>query len=147
MPAASSPLPPAALGAFPATRLRRNRRSDLAIWWREIDRHVLFLVLALMAIGTAAVAAASPASARRLSTAAEQLSDLHFLLLDMQWQIVGLAVMFTASHLAKGTARRVGIIITAISIVLLLLVPVIGSEVNGARRWISAVRGRCRRTS
>jgi cell division protein FtsW len=117
-------------------RYRRNRRSDLAIWWREIDRPLLFLVLALMAIGAAAVAAASPASARRLSTAAEQLSDLHFLLLDIQWQILGLAVMFTASHLAKGTARRVGIIITAVSIALLLLVPVIGSEVNGARRWI-----------
>ena len=30
MPAASSSLPPAALGAFPATRLRRNRRSDFS---------------------------------------------------------------------------------------------------------------------
>jgi cell division protein FtsW len=46
-------------------RVRRNRRSEFAIWWREIDRTLLFLVLSLMAIGTAAVAAASPASAKR----------------------------------------------------------------------------------
>lgn len=119
-----------------AERYRRNRRSDLAIWWREIDRPLLFMVLILMAIGAAAVAAASPASARRLSTAKEQLGDLHFFLLNARWQILGLAVMFTASHLAKSTARRAGIVIAAVAIVLLLLVPVIGTEVNGARRWI-----------
>jgi cell division protein FtsW len=119
-----------------AERYRRNRRSDLAIWWREIDRPLLFMVLILMAIGAAAVAAASPASARRLSTANDQLGDLHFFLLNARWQILGLAVMFTASHLAKRTARRAGIVIAAVSIALLLLVPVIGSEVNGARRWI-----------
>ena len=33
-------------------RPQRARRSDLAIWWREIDRTLLFLVLTLMAIGT-----------------------------------------------------------------------------------------------
>jgi cell division protein FtsW len=119
-----------------AERYRRNRRSDLAIWWREIDRPLLFMVLILMAIGAAAVAAASPASARRLSTAKDQLGDLHFFLLNARWQILGLAVMFTASHLAKSTARRAGIVIAAVAIVLLLLVPVIGTEVNGARRWI-----------
>ena len=50
-----------------AARHRRNRRSELAIWWREIDRVLLFLVLTLMAIGAVAVAAASPASADRKS--------------------------------------------------------------------------------
>jgi cell division protein FtsW len=131
-PASDLPLP----GGQAAERYRRNRRSDLAIWWREIDRPLLFMVLSLMAIGAAAVAAASPASARRLSTATAQLGDLHFFLLDLRWQILGLAVMFTASHLAKNTARRAGIVIAAVSIALLLLVPVIGAEVNGARRWI-----------
>ena len=60
-----------------AQRARRGRRSEIAIWWREIDRTLLFLVLSLMAIGTAAVAAASPASAKRLSTAHQGLSLIH----------------------------------------------------------------------
>ena len=47
--------PPAATSAS----YRRGRRSEFAIWWREIDRVLLALVLALMAIGTVAVAAAS----------------------------------------------------------------------------------------
>ena len=59
-------------------RYRSTRRAELKIWWREIDRVLLFLILALMAVGTAAVAAASPASANRLSTAKETLPDLYF---------------------------------------------------------------------
>jgi cell division protein FtsW len=117
-------------------RYRRNRRSELAIWWREIDRPLLVMVLVLMAIGLAAVAAASPATARRLSSATTQLSDLHFFKLDLIWQVLGIGVLFGAAQLAKGTARRVGIVITGLAIVMLLLVPVIGSEVNGARRWL-----------
>ncbi|MCB2048707.1 MAG: cell division protein FtsW [Novosphingobium sp.] len=123
-------------GGQAAERYRRNRRSELAIWWREIDRPLLFMVLILMAIGAAAVAAASPASARRLSTDAENLSDLHFFLLNLRWQFLGLAVMLGVSQVKKVTARRIGILIAAVSIFLLLLVPVIGAEVNGARRWI-----------
>ena len=82
-------------------RQRRNRRGEFAIWWREIDRVLLTLILALMAIGTAAVAAASPASARRLSTAALQLDNLHFFVLHLRWQAIGLAVMLGASCLSK----------------------------------------------
>ncbi|MEJ5978716.1 putative peptidoglycan glycosyltransferase FtsW [Novosphingobium sp. PS1R-30] len=118
-------------------RYRRNRRGEFAIWWREIDRVLLTLILAVMAIGTAAVAASSPASARRLSTAALKLDDLHFFILHLRWQAIGLAVMLGASCLPKDTARRIGILLGAAMLVGLALVPVIGSEVNGARRWLN----------
>ena len=120
-----------------AERYSRNRRSEIAIWWREIDRWLLLLVLVLMAIGAAGVAAASPASARRLSTGRETLGNLYFFMLHVRWQIMGIAVMLAASLLSKDAARRTGILITAISIGALLLVPVVGFEVNGARRWLN----------
>ena len=115
----------------------RSRRSDFAIWWREIDQPLLMMVLVLMAIGAAAVAAASPASARRLSTSTVQLADLHFMALHLRWLVIGLVVLFGASLLAKDTARRLGILIAAVSIAAMLLVPLIGTEVNGARRWLN----------
>lgn len=115
----------------------RSRRSELAIWWREIDRVLLGIVLLLMAIGTAAVAAASPASARRLSTAAIKLDDLHFFYIHLRWQLVGLITLFLASLLSRESARRVGILLAAAMLVALLLVPVLGFTINGARRWIN----------
>lgn len=118
-------------------QLRRGRRAEFGVWWREIDRVLLALVLTLMAIGTIAVAAASPASARRLSTAATKLDDLHFFVLHVRWQILGLITMIGASFLPKDLARRAGIMLGAAMLVGLMLVPVIGSEVNGARRWLN----------
>ena len=118
-------------------RFRRSRRSELMIWWREIDRVLLGLVLLLMAIGTAAVAAASPASARRLSTPAVQLGDLYFFILHLRWQMLGFAAMFGASLLPREWARRAGILLGFLMIAALMLVPFIGTEVNGARRWLN----------
>ena len=119
-----------------ASRKRRSRRSELVIWWREIDRVLLGLVLALVLVGIVAVASASPASAHRLSTSAKALSDLHFFWLHLRWLGLGLLAMFVASLLPKDTARRWAILLAAAMLVALVLVPLIGSEVKGAKRWL-----------
>jgi len=117
-------------------RYRRTRRSELVIWWREIDRVLLALVLALVAVGTVAVAASSPASAHRLSTPTKTLGDLYFFWLHIRWLTVGLLAMFVASLLPKETTRRMAILLAGTMLVALVLVPILGSEVKGARRWL-----------
>jgi cell division protein FtsW len=136
---ATHPYPPEIGGPRAARNqsARRSRRGEFAIWWREIDRTLLFLVLSLMAIGTAAVAAASPASAKRLSTTHLALGDLHFFVLHLRWQALGIVAMIGASMLSKETARRLGILLAGAMLLALLLVPMVGSEVNGARRWLN----------
>ena len=78
-------------------RFKQSRKAELRIWWREIDRVLLALVLVLMALGSVAVAAASPASARRLSSSSVQLGDLYFYWAHLRWQLLGIAVMLAAS--------------------------------------------------
>lgn len=130
-------LPGGGVRVAPRTnRYRRTRRSELVIWWREIDRVLLALVLTLVAVGTVAVAASSPASAHRLSTAGKTLGDLYFFWLHLRWLAVGLIAMFVASLLPKETTRRLAIILAAAMLVALVLVPIFGGEVKGAKRWL-----------
>lgn len=118
-------------------RYQSSRLAELRIWWREIDRVLLFLVMALMAIGTAAVFAASPASADRLSTDEVTLPELYFYWAHVRWQIVGFAVLIGASMLPRENARRLGVLLAGAMLFFLFLVPLIGYEVNGAKRWIN----------
>jgi cell division protein FtsW len=112
-------------------RFKQSKAAQVRIWWREIDRVLLALVLVLMALGSIAVAAASPASARRL-----KIDDLHFLWADLAYQAIGIAAMFGVSLAPRDLARRGGILLGGAMLVFLLLVPIVGAEVNGAKRWI-----------
>lgn len=116
--------------------VQRRWRETLRIWWREIDKVLLGLILLLMALGVVAVAAASPASAAMLSTASVELDEFMFLKRHVLFQTMGLGVMIAVSFASRDDARRLAIIVGAIMLVLLVLVPIIGPVKNGARRWI-----------
>lgn len=116
--------------------VRRAWRERVRVWWREIDKVLLCLIILLMLMGTAAVVSASPATASFLSTAEVQLDEFMFLKRHVVWQALGLCVMIGLSFLTREEARRIGIIVGAIMFLLLFLVPIIGFERNGARRWI-----------
>lgn len=113
-----------------------DRRRELQIWWREIDRPLLVMVVLLMLIGWVAVAAASPASAERLSARAVTLPELYFLWLHVRWQLLGLIVLLAASMVPCELARRGAIVLCGLALVALVLVPFAGAQVNGATRWL-----------
>jgi cell division protein FtsW len=119
-----------------SNRLGRGDRSPLGVWFWELDRVLLSLLLVLMAIGLLAVAAGSPATARRLSTAQIELPPLYFFYKQLAWVLLALPVMFVVSMYPREQARRFSIGAFAFFLVLLLLVPVLGKEVNGSQRWI-----------
>ncbi|QYJ08058.1 FtsW/RodA/SpoVE family cell cycle protein [Qipengyuania flava] len=114
-----------------------SRWSELKIWWREIDRVLLLLVLLLMSLGTIAVAAASPATASRLSTASITLDPLYFFYRHLAWQVLAIGTLLGISMLTRENARRLALLLAAGMTGLLFLVPLIGVEINGARRWIN----------
>ncbi len=119
------------------TPLGRNDRTLVGRWFWTIDRVLLLLVLLLMGIGLIAVAAASPAAAHRYSGGNVQLGDLHYFKRQVFWVMAGLPVMLGVSMLNVIWARRLAIAGTFAFLAALAVVPFIGSEANGAVRWIS----------
>lgn len=116
--------------------LSRADRSPLGLWFWEIDRVLLLFMSMLIAVGLVAVAAASPVSAQKLSTGAATLDPLHFFYRQIIWVIAGVPVMLGISMLPKHVARRVAIYGAIFFLVLLMLVPLFGANVNGAQRWL-----------
>ena len=121
-----------------ANRLGRGDRSPLGVWFWELDRVLLSLMLVLIAIGLLSVAAASPAGAQRLSTSQTQLPALYFFYRQLVWIIIGIPIMLVVSMYPREQARRFAVVGFGIFFVLLALVPLVGREVNGSQRWIGA---------
>jgi cell division protein FtsW len=119
-----------------ANRLGRSDRSAAGRWFWEIDRVLLLFVAVLIAIGLVAVAAASPAAGQRYSGVGMTFAPLHYFYRQMIWIMVALPVMIGVSMLPRQKAKRLCLVGTVFFIGLLFLVPIVGSEVNGARRWL-----------
>jgi cell division protein FtsW len=112
--------------------LSRGDRSQIAVWYAEIDRALLAMVLALMAIGLLAVAVASPSAAAGDS----RLGPLSLLWKQMVWIGSGIALMILVGLRTKLQVRRIALWGTGIGIALLFAVLLVGVERNGAQRWL-----------
>lgn len=117
-------------------RLGRSDRSSFGMWFWEIDRVLLLLVFILVAVGLIAVAAASPAAASRYSGGSVVVAPLYYFWRQLMWVAVGVPMMVGISMMPRDRVRRFALFGAAFFSVLLILVPVLGSEANGARRWI-----------
>lgn len=116
--------------------LGRSSRSPIGLWLSEIDRVLLLLALLLMAVGLVAVAAASPATAVRYSGGDLQLDPFHYFWRQLGWVGVSVPVLFAISMLPVRLAKRLALIGALVFFLALAAVPLIGVEVNGAKRWI-----------
>jgi cell division protein FtsW len=113
-----------------------RERTALAIWFWEIDRVLLGLIVVLIMIGLVAVAAASPVAAIDRSTTDVAVNPLHYFYRQLMWIALGMPCMIVISMLPRTQARRLAVALTILFGVMLALVPVIGTSVNGATRWI-----------
>jgi cell division protein FtsW len=113
-----------------------RERTALAIWFWEIDRVLLGLIVVLIMIGLVAVAAASPVAAIDRSTSDIAVNPLHYFYRQLMWIGLGMPCMIVISMLPRTQARRLAVGLTILFGVMLALVPVVGTSVNGATRWI-----------
>jgi len=119
-----------------ASRPLPRERTALAAWFWEIDRVLLGLIVVLIMIGLVAVAAASPVAAIDRSTSAVAVNPLHYFYRQLMWIALGIPVMVVISMLPRVPARRLAVGLTILFGAMLVLVPIVGTEINGATRWI-----------
>jgi cell division protein FtsW len=112
-------------------RVGRTERGLLARWWWTID-HTLLAGLGLLALsGLVFVLASSPPAATRLG-----LPPLHFVGRHVLFLMPAALLLFGASLLSPKGVYRLAIGLLALSLAMLVLTLLIGSETNGARRWL-----------
>ena len=121
---------------FDPSSYGRSDTSAVGRWFWEIDKVLLLLIATLIGIGLIAVAAASPAAGQRYSGGSVRFSELHYFYRQIAWIAIGLPVMVGISMMPRDRAKRMSLIGAGIFILLLVLVPIFGPEVNGATRWI-----------
>lgn len=110
----------------------RARKTPLAEWWWTIDRELLGALILLMIAGIVLSFAASPPVAERLG-----LSPWHFIIRHALFCIPALGVLVGTSFLGHRDTRVYSLVVLVISIALLWATLRFGTEVKGARRWVS----------
>src|SRR3954471_22768901 len=118
-------------------RYGRSDTSAIGRWFWEIDKVLLLLLAVLIGIGLIAVAAASPAAAQRYSGGNVRFSELYYFYRQLAWIALGVPMMIAISMMPRERARRLSLFGAAFFFVLLIFVPILGPEVNGAKRWIN----------
>jgi cell division protein FtsW len=113
------------------TPFARTDTSLIARWWWTVDRWTLGAIALLLALGAVLTMAASPAVAERLG-----LDSFYFVRRQFVFLALGLVLMLAVSFLSPQGVKRLGALVLAGSIALLVLVLFKGVEIKGAVRWI-----------
>ena len=103
---------------------------------RGMDIPFLVLVMLLLIIGMTMVLSASFARAYYDPGNITGGNAAYYFVRQTLFAALGVAAMLFCSRLPMGFYRRFSIHLLIAAVVLLLLVPVIGVEANGAKRWI-----------
>ena len=101
-------------------------------WWKNIDKTIFFLIFFLFIIGLFfSLVSTSLIASDRLDT-----NDYSFFFKHLIFILLGLIVMFILSSLEQEKLFYFSLVIFLISMIFLILVPFIGIEVKGSKRWI-----------
>ena len=122
-------------------RKESYRSSWLSQWWETVDRGLIAGFLILSFIGLVLIASAGPSVARRIGISDGLLpAEWWFFTKYTIFSFMSLTVMVVVSMMSPVMVRRIGVMMFLGSFVLLCLVPLMGNEIKGAKRWIFGIQ-------
>ena len=111
---------------------KSNIYENYYSWWKNIDKTILILIISFFIAGLFfSLASTSLIASDRLNTNSYYFFIKHFLFI-----LLGLLVMFIFSLIEENFLIKISIILFIVSFILLFLVPFIGTEVKGSKRWL-----------
>jgi len=104
-------------------------------WWKNIDKTILILIISFFIAGLFfSLVSTSLIASDRLNT-----NSYYFFIKHLAFILLGLSIMFLFSLVKENFLIKLSIGLFILSFLLLLLVPFIGTEVKGSRRWLDIV--------
>ena len=101
-------------------------------WWKNIDKFIFSLIILLFLIGLFfSLVSTSLIISDKLNT-----NDYSFFFKHLSFIFLGIILIFILSSIDQKKLLRLSNFIFMISLIFLVLVPFIGIEVKGSRRWI-----------
>ncbi len=101
-------------------------------WWKNIDKFIFSIIILLFLIGLFfSLVSTSLIVSDKLDT-----NDYSFFFKHLVFTILGIGFIFIFSAINQQKLIKTSLIIFVISIIFLSLVPIIGIEVKGSKRWI-----------
>ena len=101
-------------------------------WWKNIDKFIFFLIISLFITGLFfSLVSTSLLVSDKLDT-----NDYAFFFKHLTFVILGVIIIFILSSINEEKLFKISPMIFLLSLFSLLLVPIVGVEVNSAQRWI-----------
>ena len=101
-------------------------------WWKNINKFIFSLIILLFATGLFF----SLVSTSLLVSDKLETNDYAFFLKHLSFVLLGIMIIFILSSINKDKLFKISPLIFLLSLISLILVPIIGVEVNSAQRWI-----------
>ena len=101
-------------------------------WWKNVDKTILILIISFFIAGLFfSLVSTSLIASDRLNT-----NSYYFFIKHLGFILLGLSIMFVFSLLQEEFLIKISITLFILSLFLLFLVPIIGQEVKGSKRWL-----------
>lgn len=113
-------------------RFDRTSTSAIGRWWWTVDHKAMFALFGLMCLGAVLVTASSPAVAQRIGA-----TPFHFVHRQYAFLALSVLVMVGVSMLSLQNVRRLAIFGFLASVLLMAMLPFVGVETKGSRRWLN----------